>query len=113
MASPHFPFTEVQLFDIQIFIITKQQLIVYNLVLNCIFQIISEFLIPKDKPVSHFKRRQPNMLSMQVNHFKSLVHHIYELGSLSVSCDKHLNLFSRNLPMIRWSGQNTTPVKRF
>uniref|UniRef100_A0AAQ6IKV1 Flap endonuclease GEN homolog 1 n=1 Tax=Anabas testudineus TaxID=64144 RepID=A0AAQ6IKV1_ANATE len=27
--------------------------------------IISEFLIAKDKPVSHFKRRQPNMLLMQ------------------------------------------------
>lgn len=39
---------------------------------NCIFQIISEFLISKDKPVSHFKRRQPNMLLMQVNPFKHL-----------------------------------------
>ncbi|GAA6228777.1 flap endonuclease GEN homolog 1 [Lates japonicus] len=28
-------------------------------------EIISEFLIAKDKPVSHFKRRQPNMLLMQ------------------------------------------------
>ncbi|KAM8726606.1 flap endonuclease GEN homolog 1 isoform 1-T2 [Acanthopagrus schlegelii] len=28
-------------------------------------EIISEFLISKDKPVSHFKRRQPNMLLMQ------------------------------------------------
>ncbi|KAM6915139.1 flap endonuclease GEN homolog 1 [Xenentodon cancila] len=28
-------------------------------------EIISEFLVPKDKPVSHFKRRQPNMLLMQ------------------------------------------------
>ncbi|TWW68638.1 flap endonuclease GEN homolog 1 [Takifugu flavidus] len=37
MASPHFPFTKI----------------------------ISEFLISKDKPVSHFKRRQPNMLLMQ------------------------------------------------
>uniref|UniRef100_H3D401 Flap endonuclease GEN homolog 1 n=1 Tax=Tetraodon nigroviridis TaxID=99883 RepID=H3D401_TETNG len=32
---------------------------------NFIFQIISEFLISKDKPVSQFKRRQPNLLSMQ------------------------------------------------
>lgn len=30
------------------------------------FQIISEFLISKDKPVSSFKRTQPNMLLMQV-----------------------------------------------
>ncbi|KAK2856185.1 hypothetical protein Q5P01_004920 [Channa striata] len=37
MASQHFPFTEI----------------------------ISEFLVPKEKPVSHFKRRQPNMLLMQ------------------------------------------------
>ncbi|KAM4522460.1 flap endonuclease GEN homolog 1 [Odontesthes bonariensis] len=28
-------------------------------------EIIQEFLISKDKPVSHFKRRQPNILSMQ------------------------------------------------
>ncbi|XP_073349096.1 flap endonuclease GEN homolog 1 [Pagrus major] len=28
-------------------------------------EIISEFLISKDKPVSHFKRRQPNMLLIQ------------------------------------------------
>ncbi|XP_071335481.1 flap endonuclease GEN homolog 1 [Trachinotus anak] len=28
-------------------------------------EIISEFLISKDKPVSHFKRRQPNVLLMQ------------------------------------------------
>ncbi|CAJ1078125.1 flap endonuclease GEN homolog 1 [Xyrichtys novacula] len=28
-------------------------------------EIIQEFLIPKDKPVSHFRRRQPNMLLMQ------------------------------------------------
>ncbi|KAM7367840.1 hypothetical protein PAMP_014111 [Pampus punctatissimus] len=28
-------------------------------------EIISEFLVSKDKPVSHFKRRQPNMLLMQ------------------------------------------------
>ncbi|KAE8286808.1 Flap endonuclease GEN-like protein 1 [Larimichthys crocea] len=28
-------------------------------------EIINEFLISKDKPVSHFKRRQPNMLLMQ------------------------------------------------
>ncbi|XP_041814925.1 flap endonuclease GEN homolog 1 [Chelmon rostratus] len=28
-------------------------------------EIISEFLIPKDKPVSNFKRRQPNMLLIQ------------------------------------------------
>ncbi|TNN46547.1 Flap endonuclease GEN 1 [Liparis tanakae] len=28
-------------------------------------EIIREFLIPKDKPVSHFKRRQPNMLMIQ------------------------------------------------
>nr|XP_020445453.1 flap endonuclease GEN homolog 1 [Monopterus albus] len=28
-------------------------------------EIISEFLIAKDKPVSHFKRRQPNLLLMQ------------------------------------------------
>ncbi|XP_034555477.1 flap endonuclease GEN homolog 1 [Notolabrus celidotus] len=28
-------------------------------------EIIQEFLISKDKPVSHFKRRQPNMLLMQ------------------------------------------------
>ncbi|XP_049445926.1 flap endonuclease GEN homolog 1 [Epinephelus fuscoguttatus] len=28
-------------------------------------EIINEFLISKDKPVSHFKRRQPNMLMMQ------------------------------------------------
>ncbi|XP_024863193.1 flap endonuclease GEN homolog 1 isoform X2 [Kryptolebias marmoratus] len=28
-------------------------------------EIISEFLVPRDKPVSHFKRRQPNMLLMQ------------------------------------------------
>ncbi|XP_061602547.1 flap endonuclease GEN homolog 1 [Cololabis saira] len=28
-------------------------------------EIISEFLVPKDKPVSHFKKRQPNMLLMQ------------------------------------------------
>ncbi|XP_037541426.1 flap endonuclease GEN homolog 1 [Nematolebias whitei] len=28
-------------------------------------EIISEFLVPKDKPVSHFKRRQPNMFLMQ------------------------------------------------
>ncbi|XP_039982107.1 flap endonuclease GEN homolog 1 isoform X2 [Xiphias gladius] len=37
LASQHFPFTEI----------------------------ISEFLISKDKPVSHFRRRQPNMLLMQ------------------------------------------------
>ncbi|XP_037304813.2 flap endonuclease GEN homolog 1 [Pungitius pungitius] len=37
LANPQFPFTEI----------------------------ICEFLIAKDKPVSHFKRRQPNMLSMQ------------------------------------------------
>lgn len=34
--------------------------------LNCLLQIICEFLIAKDKPVSHFKRRAPNLLSMQV-----------------------------------------------
>ncbi|XP_062266785.1 flap endonuclease GEN homolog 1 [Platichthys flesus] len=28
-------------------------------------EIICEFLVSKDKPVSHFKRRQPNILSMQ------------------------------------------------
>ncbi|XP_071777149.2 flap endonuclease GEN homolog 1 [Centroberyx gerrardi] len=28
-------------------------------------EIINEFLISKDKPVSHFRRRKPNMLSMQ------------------------------------------------
>ncbi|XP_024147302.1 flap endonuclease GEN homolog 1 [Oryzias melastigma] len=28
-------------------------------------EIINEFLVSKDKPVSHFKRRQPNMLMMQ------------------------------------------------
>ncbi|XP_054474520.1 flap endonuclease GEN homolog 1 [Anoplopoma fimbria] len=37
LASPQFPFTEI----------------------------IHEFLISKDKPVSHFKRRQPNILLMQ------------------------------------------------
>ncbi|XP_028295668.1 flap endonuclease GEN homolog 1 isoform X2 [Gouania willdenowi] len=37
LQSPHFPFTEI----------------------------ITEFLVSKDKSVSHFKRRQPNMLLMQ------------------------------------------------
>ncbi|XP_028997138.1 flap endonuclease GEN homolog 1 [Betta splendens] len=37
LASQHFPFTEI----------------------------INEFMIAKDKPVSHFKRRRPNMLLMQ------------------------------------------------
>ncbi|KAM3602990.1 uncharacterized protein V6R79_014578 [Siganus canaliculatus] len=37
LASQHFPFTEI----------------------------VDEFLISKDKPVSHFKRRQPNLLMMQ------------------------------------------------
>uniref|UniRef100_A0A3P9IW34 Flap endonuclease GEN homolog 1 n=1 Tax=Oryzias latipes TaxID=8090 RepID=A0A3P9IW34_ORYLA len=37
LGSPQFPFTEI----------------------------INEFLVSKDKPVSHFKRRQPNMMMMQ------------------------------------------------
>ncbi|XP_041660501.1 flap endonuclease GEN homolog 1 isoform X2 [Cheilinus undulatus] len=44
LASPKYPFTEI----------------------------IHEFLILKDKPVSHFKRRQPNMLLMQEFAFKKM-----------------------------------------
>lgn len=68
MASPHFPFTEVQLFLYPHFYYSKTTaFIVLQPCTNCIFQIISEFLISKDKPVSQFKRRQPNILLMQVN----------------------------------------------
>ncbi|XP_074540684.1 flap endonuclease GEN homolog 1 [Halichoeres trimaculatus] len=35
-------------------------------------EIIQEFLISKDKPVSHFKRRQPNMLLMQKFAFRKM-----------------------------------------
>lgn len=38
-----------------------------------VLQIINEFLISKDKPVAHFRRRQPNILLMQVTDlFKAL-----------------------------------------
>ena len=67
MANPHFPFTEVQLFLYPNFYYSKTTAFVIIPCTNCTFQIISEFLISKDKPVSQFKRRQPNILLMQVN----------------------------------------------
>lgn len=48
------------------YLIVAYLYVITFLMLNLHLQIICEFLISKDEAVSHFKRRQPNILLMQV-----------------------------------------------